>query len=200
MQEIIEMQAIMHAEQDEVWRAWVRLAMALEGQFIDSASVEYIERWEEMFEIPVRDSDTLPERRANLRAWINGGLPYTFRSLQDKLDAVVGVDMHWEWLDTNRYTLYVQIAESQEKELQAVREMLDRIVPANMIIYLDVKFNVYDDLMQFTYEELSELTHQELKELLPRARRVRQKYRDMERFTYGQLAGFTYGVHEASDI
>ena len=50
------------------------------------------------------------------------------------------------------------------KRAQDLKELLDRMMPANLMVDADLMYNVYGLLKPYTYKELKEYTYKQLRE------------------------------------
>lgn len=162
-----EMQAIMDdAEQPEFEMAWQRAEAAFDDQFVATASIYAIRRWEAMLGIRPAAADTLEDRRFVILTRLNEKLPYTIRSLRNSLITLCGeegVGFTMEMLH-NEYRLVVRLDLTVKSAYAAVESMLRRIVPANIVIDLALMYNSHAYLSGFTHAELAAYTHQQLRE------------------------------------
>lgn len=163
MQEYLEMQEIMNAEQVEIDRLWLNAEDALSNQFILEAKEVGIIRWESMLGISPKDTDTLDERRFRILTKLNQELPYTMTKLKEALTTLCGADGYFIDLEANEYHIVVKLALSNESNYQEVVKLLQKMVPANMIQTVMIMYNPHNILVPFTHEYLSAYTHDELK-------------------------------------
>ena len=105
----------------------------LDAQFVTTAPLRGIERYEKIFGLVAKDTDTLDERRFAILSKMNAQLPYTVRSLRRMLTALCGEDGYSLEIDHGKYNLLVKIPVWEPQKLQAVRDMLYAVVPANMV-------------------------------------------------------------------
>ena len=105
----------------------------LDAQFVTTASLRGIERYEKIFGLVAKDTDTLDERRFAILSKMNAQLPYTVRSLRRMLAALCGEDGYSLEIDHGKYKLIVKMPVWEPQKLQAVRDMLYAVVPANMV-------------------------------------------------------------------
>ena len=85
-----EFNAIFGAEALELDAIQQRLVKALNDQYIDTATVTAIERWEAMLQIrPDTLQDSLEQRRQRIKAKLLERIPFTVRTLREKLTAIL---------------------------------------------------------------------------------------------------------------
>lgn len=168
LKEIREIKVIMETEQHEVEKIWSATRQALDDQFIETAGVECIERWEKILEINSKGSDDLEVRKFRVLSRLNEHLPYTFRTLEKQLASLCGRDNYSVDLNQGVYTITVKIALLVKKSYTDVEEFLNRVTPANMIIELIQLYNSQLDLSKYTHGQLALITHHNLRnEVIP---------------------------------
>lgn len=164
MQEYVEMQKIMNAEQPELDDAWDGVSNVWDNQFLSTATAEGLSRWEKMLDVSPKPTDTLDERRFRIFALLNQQLPYTMPKLRETLTRLCGEDGWSIILQANIYKMYVRLGLQNQSNFNEVQKILSKMVPANMIA--DIKlFNTYDILNEFTHGYLKEggYTYEEIR-------------------------------------
>lgn len=164
LKDVREIKALMHTETIEMNLLSAALALYLNNTFVDSADEYGIGRWESILNILPKLTDTLDERRFRVLSRINEQLPFTLRSLEQQLSTLCGPEGYTVALLNEQYLLKVRVELTAKSKLEDVRALLNRIVPANMVIDLDLLYNQHSDFDGFTHEELSEYTHQKLRD------------------------------------
>lgn len=135
MQEYIELQEIMAAEQPEFDLLWDLAEKALLEQYIPTAEDYGLSRWERILEITPLDTDTLEERRFRILTLLNSDRPYTMRKLELLLSTFCGEENYKVALEA--YSLWVQISQCTESQRTAIFKMLKKMVPANIWMVLE---------------------------------------------------------------
>lgn len=158
-----EFQEIAKAEEPELNSILEAVDRTLSNMFIETADEYGIGRFEEMMGIYPLDTDTLEERRFRVMAKWGDKLPYTVKALKNLLETLCGADGYTLKINHNEYELVVKLALYNESNIKEVENLLDRIVPANMITQV-VLFNTHSILHDFTHEYLSKYTHKEVRE------------------------------------
>lgn len=159
-----EMAAIMAAEQPEVEALWDALRVVLDAGFVQTANSKALSRWERMIGIRPKAADTLEIRRIRILTRMNERLPYTMRVLHQMLAAICGPDGYTVRLFADKYYLRVRVALDQLASYEDVRNMLRRVIPANMQMDLAPDYNTHGDLGQYTHRRLANYSHRELRE------------------------------------
>lgn len=114
-------------------------AEVMDSQFVTTAPVRGIERYEKIFNIIPKDTDTLEERRARILAKMNAQLPYTIRMLKQQLTALCGENGYTVEMIHAAYHLIVHLLEDVQGSQNAVYELLQGIVPANILWEINIE-------------------------------------------------------------
>ena len=109
-----------------------------------------------------QDDDIVNEKRFRILGMENEQTPYTLATLKRRLEQIVGKGMvEISVLDS---TVKVRVALTQKKTIDFVKNVLEDIVPLDMLIDADVMWNTHSMLSSYTHAQLKEHTHAELKE------------------------------------
>ena len=128
-----EFKTLAQMEDDEFAALWAEAWQWFLNTFINYIDVAGAERWEDMLGIIVPPGSTLADRRAAILLRINTQLPYTLPRLQEMLNAMYGDDM--VIASTNKqYELWLNIDNRVILQTNALRIMLQSIIPANLVI------------------------------------------------------------------
>ena len=160
-----EYQAIMNdGEQTEVSALWDAVDAAFNDQFINSATVNGVARWEKILGIKPKGTDTLNARKFRILSRLNEQLPYSLPVLKNILQSLCGEDGYSVEVQNELYTLTVKIALVAKSNFDDVDVLLKRVVPANMIVVLELKYNTWGTIKGFTWGNLKTKTWKEIKE------------------------------------
>lgn len=163
VQEYAEIDAIMDAEQVSVENAWIDVEDVMCDQFVLDATENGVKRWESILNMKPKGTYTLDERRFNILVKLQEQLPYTVEALKTALTAICGEDGYLLRIDNNRYILTVRLALYNQNNVTAVSELLNRMIPANLIISIAL-FNTHNILHAYTHGYLSNYTHKQVRE------------------------------------
>jgi uncharacterized protein YmfQ (DUF2313 family) len=163
IRQVREYKAIMETEQPEMVTVWQAVEDALNDQFINDATVNGVSRWEKILGIVPKATETLSARKFTILTRVNEQLPYTFRTLNEQLKSLCGKDGYSINLENELYTLHVQVNLVAKSNYNDVDALLKRIVPANMIIVLSLKYNQHETLAQYTHSYLNQFTQYQLR-------------------------------------
>ena len=160
-----EYKAIMNnGEQAEISALWDAVDAAFNDQFVSSATVNGVERWEKILDIKPRGTDSLNARKFRILSRLNEQLPYTLPVLKNMLQSLCGEDGYSVEVENDLYTLKVKIALVAKSNFDDVDVLLRRVVPANMIIELELKYNTWGIIKEFTWGFLKTKTWKEIKD------------------------------------
>lgn len=163
VQKYSEIAEIMKVEQVDVEKTWSGAEDVMNDQFILDATENGVKRWESILNISPKATYTLDERKFNILACLNKQLPYTLESLRYALTVLCGNEGYTLKLSPDKYQLLVKLALSNENNIDAVKDLLDNMIPANLIRVVQL-FNTHGIFETFTHGQLATYTHQSLKE------------------------------------
>lgn len=129
---------------------------------LDTMHIDIIERWEKILNINPLDDDTEEDRRFKVKAKVNEKLPYSLRVLKRKLDTLCpgGYSMEISEDGTN---LNVKIALTSKKMRSAIADMLEEMLPLNMLYSTQIMYNTWGMLENYTWGELESRTWEQLR-------------------------------------
>ena len=120
-------------------------------------------RWESILGIIAPDDMTLRDRQFNIYTKLYQSTPYTYNRLEDMLSEFVEPTNYTMTRDVSSKTIEVKISLKSRFMAESVAELLDRIVPADMILNVIIIYTTYNDISQYTHNELSVYTNDEIK-------------------------------------
>lgn len=159
-----ELKHIMTSTQVEIDNYWAEVEKALNNQFVLSADEESIKRYEQMYNIKGMPNQTLDERRFNIIVKMNETLAYTMGSLLLLLEQLCGKGNYDVELDNDQYFLLVKLGLVVKNNFVAVEDLINRVVPANIVVEIRIMFNQQGKLNKYTHSELSAFTHKQIRE------------------------------------
>lgn len=128
-----EFKMLAQMEDDEFAALWNEAWQWFCNTFVNYINLAGAQRWEDMLGIIVPPGSTLEDRKAAILLRINTQLPYTLPRLQQMLDVMYGENM--VIASTNKqYELWANIDNCVILKTNALRLMLQSIIPANLII------------------------------------------------------------------
>ena len=164
LRNIREYKAILtDAVQPEMVELFGAIEDGMNDQFIPDATEYGVSRWEKMLNIVPKATHSLDDRKFTILTRINEQPPYTMTSLKHRLESLCGKDGYSVRLDANNFTLIVRIALGAMSKYKDVCDMLEKIVPVNMIIDVSLMYNQNQNLNPYTHERLGVYTHEQLR-------------------------------------
>lgn len=150
--------------QAEISDLWDAVDSAFDNQFVETATLYGVERWEKMLKISPKASHSLADRKFTILARMNEQLPYTLPVLKNMLQSLCGKDGFVAEMQSELYTLRVSVALVAKANFDDVKILLHRIVPANMVIELTLMYNTFEKMKNVTWGYLQNKTWEDAKE------------------------------------
>lgn len=163
LRELEEFKELFKVEQKQVDELWDMIYGILNEAFIDTAEDTGLKRWETILNITPLDTDSVEVRRMRIQAKLIEDVPYTWNNLKKMLSSLCGEDGYILELKNEEYTLVIKVALKSKKMKNEVADMCERVVPANLILDIDLMYNTYDILSNYTYEQLKQFTYEQLR-------------------------------------
>lgn len=164
LKNVVEIQAIMEAETPEVQAIWDACEDCMNDQFISEATEYGIARREKMLNITPYTTDTLDDRRFRLQTRYNENIPYTRKNLASLLESLCGVDGYKLTILTSTFTVKVKVALTAKKQVDSTKEMLERVLPYNMVFSIELLYNTWEKAKLCTWGELVTISWKDTKE------------------------------------
>lgn len=153
------------AEQPEMVDSWGALDNAMNNQFILDATEYGISRLEKIMKIIPKANHSLDDRKFTVLARNNEQPPFTMRILVRQLETLCGEGEYSVSRDVDKKILKVRIALTSENKFNDVADLLERIVPADMIIDLDLMYITHFEVWfnKLKHENLASYTHKQIR-------------------------------------
>lgn len=164
LQQTREMQAVMEGEQPAVAGLWDAWKTVLDALFVRYANEQGLARWERMLGIRPRGTDSMEVRRVAVLARLNEQLPFTERTLRLMLDGVCGPGGYTLEIIYREYRVFVRVHLWEKRAVDEAAALLGRVVPANMVIDLGLRYNTHRMLRPRLHRMLRGTTHRALRE------------------------------------
>lgn len=162
--ELEEIKEIARIEGVVLETEWEEVKNIISDQWIEIATERGIERREKMLGIQSFADESLEDRRFKILSKWNKKLPYTYRGLEQLLNALCGADGYVMELKPNEYSLDIKIELKRKRMLNEVQNTVQEMIPANLILLVSLKYNQYQTLKSLTHSYLSKYTYAELRE------------------------------------
>lgn len=158
-----EIKRIMGAEQLDIESAWVSAENVMNDQFVAGATENGVKRWETILHITPKATYTLEERKFSILTRLNEQLPYTIDTLKTSLTSLCGENGYALDLDSDHYELLVKLALTNKNNFESVTNLLNKIIPANIVTNVELMYNKHELLSRFTHSQLAARTHEEMR-------------------------------------
>lgn len=161
-----EFRELARVEQPAVSELWDVIDDLFKEAFVTDESAAGASRWEKILEITPFDTDTIEFRNFRIHARLLEDKPYTYRTLCKQLAALCGSDGYIIKLDHDAYTLTVRVALKSKRFRNETKQMLERVVPLNLILDVDLMYNTHGIIKGtgLTRGQLAKYTHNDLRE------------------------------------
>lgn len=133
MQEYVEMQQIMNAEQPDVQVLEDETEIIKNNQFIQSCNIVGIRKFEQLMHIVPLPYDTLDARISRVLTRWNDIVPYTKQTLKAKLDTLCGVGNYTMIPNFDAYTLDIITHLELSGQVDELDYILSYMIPANIV-------------------------------------------------------------------
>lgn len=158
-----EIKAFTDAEQKETDQLWESQYRVLDDQFAATASERGVMRWEQILGIVPKATASLQERRFLILTRLAEELPYTMGMLRQQLDALCGAGGYKVMLEPGEYTITVRVALTAKGNYADVKDLLERVLPANMILDFSLLYNQHGTVGRFTHGQLKGFLHHNIR-------------------------------------
>lgn len=159
--EVKDYQAIMGAEQEEIERFWNQAERELENQFIDGTDEAGITRYELMLGIEPKATDDLALRQFRVLSRYNEQLPYTYWKMIEQLKALCGEN--GVKAELNGLSLAIKVELIAKEKVNEVRELLERMLPANVLVTVSLLYNQWGSVKLLTWGQAKNKTWGQLR-------------------------------------
>lgn len=159
MGEFVEINKIITAEEPEFDLLMQKIQHIQNQLYIETATEEGLEKYESLLNIKSTSAD-LSVRRANVLALWYSDMPFTIRTLIQRLSVLQGNDNVDAWVE--EFLLHVKIDLTTAEEIGSARKIIDNMIPANLGLQFDFE-TVLDGVtawfgMAALYEEMTTLS------------------------------------------
>lgn len=163
IEEMEEMQAIFAAEEKVGEKFEKRIEECDQNTAISTANEVGIERREKILKVIPQDTEDMEERRFRVMAMWNDSYPYTQESLLVRLDELLGKENYTLAVVPEEMSLTCLIELEKQRMEAELRKLLEKIVPLNITIDVQIRCNRWSEVKKHTYEEVAEKTWNELR-------------------------------------
>ena len=159
-----ELSEALGAEGSEFDKALEKIGRILDNEFIETADEYGVSRFENMLGIAPSAADTLNDRRQRVLAKFNENLPYTLRSLNNILNNVFGTNGYVLEFLPDKYAVKVKIALSIKARVQIAEDILERMIPCNMLYSVELLFNTWRLVNKYKWSAVKKYSWRHIKQ------------------------------------
>lgn len=134
------------------------------NQYVSTLEPSGCKRWETMLDIPSKQTDSIETRRMRIASQIVSEIPYTKETLKSYLTSVCGDTGYLLNIDHSKLSIVVKLELTIKEQQKIVESTLEKIVPANMILDVSLRYRTHEELANYTYGQLASYTHGEIRE------------------------------------
>ena len=164
MQDMKEIKVLLSAEDSDVETFWTDIEDVFRDQYFLEAAETGLQHYEKMLGIVPKATDDMETRKFRIFAKFNERLPYTEITVNKQLEILCGVGNYTMEVIFERYAVIVRIALVSKRKFEEVKEMLRNILPANLLLDIDLLYNQHMTFEDMTHGKMSEYKHIELRE------------------------------------
>ena len=164
MKEIREFKALAEVCDEVLNKAESEIKRVYDEQFITNADSEGLSCYERITGAAKGDNDSLEERRFRLMARFAENAPYTIRALNGYLTMLCGRDGYRLERNVGEYSVTIKVALTSKKNLNAVKTLLERVLPVNMVYRAELLYNQWLTFGSKKWGELTQISWQEMRE------------------------------------
>lgn len=162
LQEYSELAEIMNTETLEFRLLESRHNRMIDNRYIISCDEEGISRFEKILSVTPKSNDTLEDRIFRCLTKWNVCLPYNYAFLERKLRELCGTEYTIDF-DVPGQTMIVKIGIAQKNQYDSVVDILEEIVPCQIVLDISLLYNQHLTLAKFTHAQLAKFTHTQLR-------------------------------------
>ena len=161
---IEEFQEIMKVESPVINSLWQNVQNIYDNSFILTSNDEGLDRRYRFLGMPIMPGEDLETRRFKILTRYQEQAPYTWRSLINLLNSLLGEGNYVLTRDVPNNEVRVKLELGIAAQYDALVDLLERIVPVSMNLFVELRYNTYGQLRPFTHAQLSAYTHENLRE------------------------------------
>ena len=164
LKDVREFNMLDKAETPELKSLYECIAEVLDNGFIETAKEKGVARAEKIVGLSPRATDTLEERKFNVLAKYNEDLPYTVTKLNELLSILCGEKGYHLEINNSEFKLTVKVELTSKKSKTSVEELLERVMPVNMVLCVTLMYNQHKTVGKLANVELRKYTHNGIRE------------------------------------
>lgn len=157
------MEQIMKVETEEIENLTKAHNQIIDNRYIQFCDESGIERFEKVLGATPFADDTLEDRKMRCLIKWNQRLPYNYSALNNRLIGLCGADGYYLDLNFASQKLVVKLALGVRNQFSIVKEMIESIVPCNIVTEVALMYNTHEMLSNRTHEQLATRTHESIR-------------------------------------
>lgn len=164
MQDMKEIKVLLSAEDTDVEVLKIDIEDIFKDQYFLEATETGLKHYEDMLNIVPKLTDTFETRRFRLLSKFSESLPYTEITVKKQLETLCGKDEFSFKVVFDSYRVIVRVALTSKAMFDEVKMLLERVLPANLILDLDLMYNQHLTLEKLTHMDMEKYRHIDLKD------------------------------------
>ncbi len=89
--------------------------------------------------------------------------PYNIPNVKNMISSLCGEDGYTFDMDNDCFSVSVKLDLGRKNQFAAVFELLDKVIPSNMVLNVELLYNLHSDLSDKTHGDLSVMTHEQIR-------------------------------------
>lgn len=149
----------------ELYRTWDEIERIQRDQWLDTMDEQTVAQFEKFLEITPASTDDLDARKLRIKGYFISDLPFTIKKMREMLDALCGVEKGY-LLNVSQHEGRVDVRVNlRVKNLLAdIEKLVRKMAPADMIVAVDILYNLYATYLTYNYRSMGHYTWQQLRE------------------------------------
>lgn len=127
-----DIQNVMDTETIEFQELWDALCDCFNNIFVKYMTEYGLTKWESIYQLHVRATDTIEDRRRRVLAAFMGTRPYTLKKFREILDTVYGKGAVIPVIDGDKYLCTFHLEGVKTSQLDELTDFIEEILPKNL--------------------------------------------------------------------
>lgn len=155
-----EFKALAKAENPEIQLLWEKFWKWHMNTFVYDLDEQGASRWESMLGLRPKASDSLDERKSAILVMMNAMLPYTYRRMEQILNALCGEGLYRIQLVHAAGTLCIVTNPDSTQNVNKIGGVLRAVIPANLALYVAMEiFHEWEIQHRATIQQIVDTRH-----------------------------------------
>lgn len=161
--EIREFKEIAKAYDYLLNQAAADIQKVFDNEFLETLDAGGCLMHEHILGITANTLDSIEDRRNRIKGYYASDLPYTEKKLDRVLRTMCGKDGFTMIVDSPEYQVDIQIRLNSMNLVTNVYEIARKMIPANMVLNVNIIYNVHQRFLGFCHADLAYYTHRQLR-------------------------------------